>query len=731
MARRKNKQNTSHPLPQEALPSTDVAEEPVEGWGEEPDHHHREEQVPDPGISIVHHGALDIQPVSPEDFEEETLLTVYRTMRLSRRLDEKMLTLLKQGKGFFHIGCAGHEAAQAAVGLLSKPGHDWFAMYYRDLCMALSLGLTTKEQLLAHNAKADDPNSGGRQMAEHFGLRDKNIITTSSSVGAQFLPGLGLAMGIQRRGEDAYAYISCGEGATSQGDFHEALNWAARLKAPALFFVQDNKYAISVPVADQTAGGTPYKLTAGYEGLERIRVDGTDFFKVYAAAKAAINHIRAGNGPVALVADVVRLLPHSSSDNHAKYREPEELEQDRQVDPIARMEMQLIEAGMLNDEKIEAIRQAIRQQVDEAAKWANEQPDPDPETATKHVYFEGDLGLDYATEEPTGDPLVLVDAVNQALREEMERNEQVIVYGEDVAGGKGGVFTATRDLTRQFGKARCFNAPLAEASIIGTAVGLSAAGFKPVVEIQFADYIWPAMQQLRNQVAPFRYRSNNAWSCPMVIRVPCGGYIHGGLCHSQNIESIFGHMPGLVLTMPSTAADAKGLLKTAIRSEDPVIFLEHKALYRAAAARSPAPDADYLLPFGKARTHREGSDLTIVTYGMMVHKAMNVARQIEKEDGASVEIIDLRTLVPLDTEAILASVQKTNRVLVLYEDHEFLGYGAEIAALIADQAFTYLDAPVRRLAGAFSFIPFADPLERAVLPQDEGILAAAREVLAY
>jgi 2-oxoisovalerate dehydrogenase E1 component len=425
------------------------------------------------------------------------------------------------------------------------------------------------------------------------------------------------------------------------------------------------------------------------------------------------------------------LLPHSSSDNHAKYREPEELEQDRQVDPIARLEMQLVEAGILDEKKIEAIGKEVRLEVDEAAKWADEQPDPAPETATSHVYFEGDLGLDYATDEPTGEPLVLVDAVNQALREEMKRNDKVLVYGEDVAGGKGGVFTATRDLTKKFGKDRCFNSPLAEASIIGTAVGLSAGGFKPVVEIQFADYIWPAMQQLRNQVAPFRYRSNNAWSCPMVIRVPCGGYIHGGLCHSQNIESIFGHMPGFVVTMPSTAADAKGLLKTAIRSEDPVIFLEHKALYRAAAARTPAPDADYLLPLGKARMHREGSDLTIITYGMMVHKAMNVARQIEKEDGASVEIIDLRTLVPLDTEAVLASVQKTNRVLVLYEDHEFLGYGAEIAALIADKAFAHLDAPVRRLAGAFSHIPFADPLERAVLPQDEGILEAAREVLAY
>ncbi|MFB3130937.1 MAG: transketolase C-terminal domain-containing protein, partial [Rhodothermales bacterium] len=506
---------------------------------------------------------------------------------------------------------------------------------------------------------------------------------------------------------------------------------AARSKAPVLFFVQDNKYAISVPVADQTAGGTPYKLAAGYEGLERVRVDGTDFFKVYAVARAAIDYIRAGNGPVCIVADVVRLMPHSSSDNHFKYRTPEDLEKDRQIDPIARLEMTLIEAGILNAEIIEQMRAEVRQHVDEATAWAVQQPDPTPESATRYVYFEGDLGLDYETTTPSGEPIVMVDAINHALHEEMERDEQIIVYGEDVGGAKGGVFTATRDLTARFGEDRCFNAPLAEASIIGTAVGLSAAGFKPVVEIQFADYIWPAMQQLRNQAATFRYRSNNRWSCPMVIRVPTGGYIHGGLCHSQNIESIFGHMPGFLIAMPSTAADAKGLLKTAIRSQDPVLFLEHKALYRAAAARSPRPETDYLLPFGKARLHREGTDLTIVTYGMMVHKCMNAARLIAKEDGASVEIIDLRTIVPLDTEAILASVKKTNRALVVYEDHEFIGFGAEICAQIADQAFEHLDAPVRRVAGAFTYVPFAGPLERAVLPQDEDILEAARAMLAY
>jgi 2-oxoisovalerate dehydrogenase E1 component len=676
-------------------------------------------------------GDFDLEKLTPVDFDQAALLKVYRTMLLSRRLDEKMLTLLKQGKGFFHIGCAGHEAAQAAIGLYTRPGHDWFCMYYRDLCIALSLGMTSRETMLAHLAKASDPNSGGRQMSEHYGMRKLNIMTTSSSVAAQFLPALGFGMAINRRGEDAFVYVSGGEGATSQGDFHEAMNWAARIKAPVLFFIQDNKFAISVPVKDQTAGGTPYKLVAGYEGMKRMRVDGTDFFKVAAAAKTAIEYIRAGNGPVFLVADVVRLLPHSSSDNHAKYRTPEELAEDKKIDPIARMEMTLIEAGVLSEETIGRLQKEVAIEVDEAAKWASKQADPDPASATMHVFSDAPSQLQFEKTVPNGKPQVIVDAINQALKEEMKRDERIIVYGEDVAGDKGGVFTATRDLTAMFGPDRCFNSPLAEASVIGTAVGLAASGFKPVVEIQFADYIWPAMQQIRNQVAPFRYRSNNKWSCPMVIRVPCGGYIHGGLCHSQNIEAIFGHVPGLKIAMPSIASDAKGLLKTAIRMEDPVIFLEHKALYRMAAARTPAADADYYVPFGKARIAREGTDLTIVTWGMLVYKALSVAKLLEKEEGVSVEVIDIRTIVPLDSDSILESVKKTGRVLVAYEDHEFMGFGAEIASQIADTAFEYLDAPVRREAGAFTFIPYAHPLEKAVLPQDEDILRAAREVLEY
>jgi 2-oxoisovalerate dehydrogenase E1 component len=534
-----------------------------------------------------------------------------------------------------------------------------------------------------------------------------------------------------RRGEDSVTYISGGEGSTSQGAFHEALNWSARAKAPALFHIQDNKYAISVPISEQTAGASVYAITAGYEGLSRARYDGTDFFTAYAVAKAAVEHLRAGKGPVVLVADVVRLLPHSSSDSHDKYRSQEEIEADRQRDPIARLAGQLIEAGIFTEDEVEALRKEVATEVDEAAVWAQEQPDPDPATATLHNLDENPPELEYEASTPDGELIVMVDAINHALDEEMRRDERVIVYGEDVAGGKGGVFTATRGLTAAHGPDRCFNSPLAEHSIVGSAVGFAASGFKPVVEIQFADYIWPAMQAIRNQLAPFRYRSNNAWQAPVVIRVPCGGYIHGGLCHSQNVESIFAHFPGLKVAMPSNAADAKGLLKTAIRQTDPVLFLEHKSLYRQGPARSPEPDADYLLPFGKARTVREGTDVSVITYGAMVYRAMNAAKQIEKETGAQVEIIDIRTMYPLDTEAILASVRKTGRVVVLYEDHEFMGFGAEIAAQITDKAFEHLDAPVKRVAGAFTWIPFADPLERAVLPQDDDVVAGVKAVLAY
>ena len=680
-------------------------------------------------------GNLEVAALGPDDFEPDELKRVLRTMMTSRRLDEKMLTLLKQGKGFFHIGSAGHEASQIAVASQFEGGRDWFCFYYRDLGTALEVGVTPREVLQAHFGKPSDPFGGGRQMPEHFGHRALNILSTSSSVGAQYVPAVGFALAIQKdgtpEGEATKAvYTSGGEGSTSQGAFHEALNWAARQALPVLFHVQDNKYAISVPVEEQTAGGSIWHLLGGYAGLKRLRYDGTDFFQSIAAARAAMEHIRAGKGPVALHADVVRLFPHSSSDDHRKYRETASIEADAARDPLAKLARQLTEAGIVTEDEVEAMRAEIATDIDRIAREVEAEPDADPATATQHVYYEGPDSREYETDGDDGELVVIVDAINHALDEEMARDEKVLVYGEDVGGGKGGVFTATRGLTGKYGKERCFNSPLAEHSVIGSAVGLAAAGYKPVVEIQFADYIWPGMQPLRNQVTSMRYRSNGEWTNPMVIRVPCGGYIHGGLCHSQNVEAMFSHWPGLQVVFPSNAADAKGLLKAAIRGEDPVIFLEHKALYRQGPARRPEPHAEYLVPFGKSAVAREGSDLTIVTWGAIVYKALNVAKRLEKE-GVSVEVIDVRSILPFDTEGVLASARKTGRVLVAYEDHEFMGFGAEIAAQISDAAFGSLDAPVKRVAGAFTSIPYADPLERAVLPQDDDVLTAAREVLAY
>jgi len=688
---------------------------------------------PVPRISVAeigYEGDLEVELVGPEDFDPETLLGVFRSMVLARKLDEKMLTLLKQGKGFFHIGTSGHEAAQLGIALHARAGHDWTSPYYRDMTYCMALGITTRDVLLSHFSKADDISSGGRQMPEHFASPELRIFTPSSSVGAQFLPAVGLAAAARRHGEDAFVYASGGEGSTSQGAFPEALNWAAREKLPVLFHIQDNGYAISVPRDKQTAGASVYKTIQGFENLARCRVDGTDFFKTWAVAKAAVERLRRGDGPVCIVAEVVRLLPHSSSDSHAKYRSEEELAADLEFDPIVRFEHRLLDAGIATSEELDSVRADVKKEIDEEAKWAEAQPDPAPDTAEHHVFVDEDLGLEYEKTVPAGEPVVMVDAINHAMHEEMARDPRVLVYGEDVAGGKGGVFTVTRNLTAEFGEDRCFNAPLAENSIIGTAAGLAVGGFKPVIEIQFADYIWPGMQQLRNVVSSFRYRSNGRFACPVIIRVPVGGYIHGGPYHSQNIEAIFGHTPGLKIAIPSTAADAKGLLKTAIRGLDPVLFLEHKWLYRQPIARTPEPDADYLLPFGKARTVQEGTDLTIVTYGAMVYKTMDAVRSLEKE-GASVEVIDIRTVVPLDMESVINSVRKTNRILVVHEDYEFLGLGAEICAQVADKAFEYLDAPARRVAGVFTPIPFADPLERAVLPNEGDVLDAAREILAF
>ena len=662
-------------------------------------------------------------------FSKEQLLGVYRNMLLVRRLDEKMLILLKQGRGHFHIGCAGHEAIQLAAAMALEKKKDWAFPYYRDHALSVGFGLTSRDILSSHLSKVTDP-SGGRQMPSHFNSREHHIVAASSAIGANFLPGLGLAQASMYKGTDEVTYISTGEGGTSQGVFFELLNWATRSKAPVVIVIQDNKYAISVRVDEQTSNKSISKTVRGFENLEIHEVDGTDLFNSYAAMKKAVERARKGEGPSLVHAHVVRLVPHSSSDDQKKYRDSDDLENDLRHDPLEKLRQRLLESETATQEELENLAKEVHEQVEQDTEWCLKQDDPAPEDALRHVLSENPPELEYGKSTPSGKPIVMVDAINHAMKEEMERDENIVVFGEDVAGGKGGVFTATRGLTEQFGSHRCYNSPLSEASILGTACGLAVRGVKPVVEIQFGDYIWPAMEMLKNQIDSLRYRSNNHFSCPMVIRVPIGGYIHGGLCHSQNIEATFSHFPGFMVVMPSNAADAKGMLKTAIRSDDPILFLEHKGLYRQGFTRRPEPDSDYLVPLGKAAIAREGRHLTVVTWGALVQKALNVAREYA-ENGVEIEVIDIRSMLPLDSETILESVAKTNRVLVLHEDHEFMGLGAEIAAQIADKAFYHLDAPVKRVAARFSPIPFAQPLEKYVLPQIDDVRKAVDALIHY
>ena len=664
--------------------------------------------------------------------KKEILLDAYRNFMLARYADNKMIIMLKQGKSYFHIGCSGHEAIQTAAGMAFKPGHDFAYPYYRDLGFVLQYGLTPEEVFLNFLARADDPSSGGRQMPNHYGHKPLRIVSQSSPTGTQYLQAVGTALAARKQGSDEVVYVSSGDGTTSQGDFHEALNWASREKLPMVFVIQNNKYAISVNIKEQISGQSVYKMTAGYEGLNRYRVDGTDFVESYKVMQEAVAKARSGQGPVLIEAETVRLLPHSSSDSQVKYRSKEELEADKKRDPIPKLEKQLIESGLVNQKELEQLKKQLKEEVDEAAERAEEHPYPDPEKITQYLYApeEETAHLKYEQSVPSGGKAVLVDAINHALKEEMARNDKMYVFGEDVADRKGGVFTATFGLSTKFGRDRCFNSPLAESSIVGVGIGMAVYGLKPVVEIQFGDYIWTAMMQIRNELATMRWRSNNFWTAPVVLRVPVGGYIHGGLCHSQNIEGFFAHLPGIKIAYPSNAADAKGLLKTAIRGGDPVLFLEHKGLYRQSYAAAPEPDENYLLPFGKAAVKKEGEDLTIVTWGALVHKSLEAVKKLEKE-GVRIEIIDIRTINPLDMETILASVKKTSKVLIAHEDTLFAGFGAEIAAQIADKAFEYLDGPVHRLGGADTPIPFSPVLEKAVLPQTEDIVRAARKILEY
>ncbi|MBX3007833.1 MAG: dehydrogenase E1 component subunit alpha/beta [Melioribacteraceae bacterium] len=665
---------------------------------------------------------------------KDELMNALRLMTLSRTIDHKVMNLLKQGKAFFHIAGAGHEAVQVAFALSMKKGIDWGFPYYRDMCFTISLGVKPEEIFLGFLGKADDPMTGGRQMPCHWATKEANVPTQSSPTGTQFLQAVGAAISLRRRGINGVVYVSSGEGTTSQGEFHEAVNWAAREKLPVVFVIQNNKWAISVPVQGQTGGknNSILEMMSGYDNLLRLEVDGTDFLQSHAIAQSAFKHARMGKGPALVEAHVVRLFSHSSSDDQKKYRSNESLHEDLQKDPIEIFSKYLIKKEILTELSHEEFKKEITNHVNDAADWALKQSDPTAESATRFVLDESGKreSLEYEKLTKQGNPVVMVDAINHALREEMERNDKIYVFGEDVADGKGGVFTATKGLSTKFGYDRVFNSPLAEASIMGVAIGMALTGLKPCAEIQFGDYIWPAFMQMRDELSMFRYRSNNLFEAPVVTRVAVGGYIHGGLYHSQNIEAFFSHMPGILIAYPSNAADAKGLLKTSLRLNDPVLFLEHKGLYRQSYATSPEPDADYLLPFGKAKIVNEGDDLTVVTYGAIVHETNFAIKKLE-EEGYSVELIDIRTIVPLDVDTIYKSVRKTGKVVVAHEDTLTAGFGAEIAALISENCFESLDGPVKRIAAKDTPIPFHPNLEYAVLPTRQKIYDELKVLLEY
>jgi len=662
------------------------------------------------------------------------LMNALRLMSLARESDHKIMRLLKQGKTFFHIPGGGHEATQVAFGLAMKPGIDWAFPYYRDMAFMLALGVKPNEIFLHMLAKGSDSMSGGRQMPCHWGSKEFNVPTQSSPTGTQFLQAVGTALANKKRGINAVTYVSSGEGTTSEGEFHEAVNWASRDKLPVVFVIQNNKWAISVPVESQNAGknASVAEMMKGYQNLMRQDIDGTDFLASFVAAKTAFKYARQGSGPALVEAHVVRLFSHSSSDDQKKYRPAESLERDLNKDPIKSFSDLLIKKGVLTKQAYDEFNKEIFNHIDETADWALTQPEPDPAMAEKFVFDESGKRdkLKYESSSEFGKSVVMVDAINHALHEEMERNDKIYIFGEDVADKKGGVFTTTKGLSTKFSEVRVFNSPLAEASIAGVAIGMSLTGVKPCVEIQFGDYIWPAFMQMRDELVMYRYRSNNLFEAPVVTRVAIGGFIHGGLYHSQNIEGFFSHMPGLLIAYPSNAADAKGLLKTALRINDPVLFLEHKGLYRQSYATSPEPDTDYLIPFGKAKVIEEGEDITIITYGAMVHETAFAVRRL-KEEGHSIEVIDLRTIVPLDEETIYSSVKKTGKVVIIHEDTLTAGFGAEISARISDNCFEYLDGPIKRITAKDAPIPYHPILEKEILPNRDKIYSGIKDLLKY
>jgi 2-oxoisovalerate dehydrogenase E1 component len=688
----------------------------------------------------------------------ELLLQAYRTMLLSRRLDDKEIQLKTQNRAYFQINGVGHEAAGVAAGLCLRPGYDWFFLYYRDRALCLHLGVTAYDMLLGSVGSKDDPSSGGRQMPSHWAVPALHVVSMSSPVATQILHATGAADAslyfarVRETAElargfhaDEVVLVSLGEGATSEGEFWESLNWSCNARLPLIYLVQDNAYAISVPTDVQTAGGSISRLVRDFPNLYAAECDGTDLAASYEALGRAVEYARERHGPALVHAHVIRPYSHSLSDDERLYK-PESLrEEEKRRDPLLRCAQWIEREGIATQKDLEEIEAAVEEEIRNGIDRALRAAAPTPEGLMLYAYSPSvDPTSDQFDREPKfeGQPKTMVDLINACLRDEMTRDPRVLVFGEDVADcshedelpqvkGKGGVFKVTLGLQRQFGSARCFNTPLAEASIVGRAIGMAVRGLKPVVEIQFFDYIWPAMMQIRDELAMIRWRSHNCFSCPVVIRTPIGGYLAGGaMYHSQSGESIFTHIPGLRVVMPSTALDANGLLRTAIRSDDPVLFLEPKHLYRQTHNRSPYPGPEYMIPFGKAKVVREGADITLVTYGSLVVRSVQAAKVLEKE-GIHLEILDLRSLQPYDWDMIRASVKKTNRVIVAHEDTISWGYGAEIAARIAEELFEFLDAPVRRLAGKDVFIPYHPVLEAAVLPQAEDVVRVARELAAF